>query len=113
MTISAGSELRSLRLPGETEGAGYYAVAESLANSLKHADAGALSIELARSKGTLTIRVSDDGRGFDGSPPAGHGLANLAERIEALGGELRVISRPGTGTTVHVDLALMESDQCS
>lgn len=113
VTVRAEPELRSLRLPAEVEGAGYYVVAESLANGLKHADASHMAVDLARANGTLSIHVSDDGRGFDVSPSPGSGLGNLSERVAAVGGELRVVSRPGRGTAVHVDLAAASSESAT
>ena len=58
----------------------------------------ALSIDLsAFERDTDDTRVRRRSRGFDGSPPPGHGLANLAERIDrARGRDYSVISRPGT-----------------
>jgi signal transduction histidine kinase len=47
----------------------------------------------------LEFEVSDDGVGFEQAPP-GHGLQNIADRIGALGGEVRIRSRPGNGTSV-------------
>ena len=70
------TRLRHLRLAEELEGAGYYIVAESLANTLKHADASRVEVTLARSIGQLLITISDDGNGFE-QPPLGNGLANL------------------------------------
>jgi signal transduction histidine kinase len=109
--------LRGLRLPAEIEGAGYFTVAESLANSLKHADATSVDIELSRSNGSLRIRVRDDGLGFDppssgpwdGTGPtsdAGMGLVGMAERLNAVGGRLALTSTPGRGTTVEAHLAI-------
>ncbi len=49
----------------------------------------------------LEFEVRDDGAGFDVSAAtAGSGLANMADRLDAVGGTLRVQSRPGSGTTV-------------
>ncbi len=109
VTVSAPRELRVGRLPIEIEGAGYYVVAESLANSLKHANATQMTIDIARSNGTLSIRVRDDGDGFEPAPTSGNGLANLSERVAALGGQLQITSRPGHGTTVNAGLDLNHS----
>jgi signal transduction histidine kinase len=97
-----------MRLAEEVEGAAYYTVAESLANSLKHADAKNVEITLSRSNGSLLIRVSDDGVGFDEMPATGSGFVNLGERLAALGGRLEVTSKPGEGTTVTAVLAVDE-----
>jgi signal transduction histidine kinase len=58
--------------------------------------------------GGLRLAISDDGRGFEngsGSVPRnGFGLTSMQERVENLGGELRLHSRPGEGTQVEVTL---------
>ncbi len=92
--------LRSGRLSEELEGAVYFTVAEALANSLKHARATALEVELARLNGSLLAMVRDDGAGFVTPPPEGGGLDRLAERARALDGELSVTSAPDAGTRV-------------
>ncbi len=65
VVVRADPSLRHLRLAEELEGAGYYIVAESLANTLKHADASRVEVTLARSNGQLLITISDDGNGFE------------------------------------------------
>ena len=106
VSVRADLSLRSLRLAEEVEGAGYYTVAESLANSLKHAEASQVEVTLERSDGSLHITVHDDGKGFDGAASDGHGLANLSERLAALDGRLDVTTSPGQGTTVSATFAL-------
>ncbi|MGB7817332.1 MAG: histidine kinase [Ornithinibacter sp.] len=98
--LTIDPELRRRRLPEEVEGAAYFTVAEALANSLKHASAASLEVEIARSNGSLLAMVRDDGTGFVPPPPQGGGLARLAERAQALDGELAVTSAPGEGTRV-------------
>ena len=99
--------LKGVRMQASVEGAAYFVVAESLANSLKHASATELSIELTRLNGSLCARVTDDGVGFDPPPAREGGLASLDERIRALGGELTVESISGGGTTVLARLDLV------
>ena len=106
VAVRADPTLRSLRLAEEVEGAGYYTVAESLANSLKHADASQVEVTLSRSNGSLHITISDDGKGFDEAASYGHGLSNLSERLAALGGRLDVETSPGHGTKVSATLSL-------
>jgi signal transduction histidine kinase len=91
------------RYPAEVEAAVYFCCLEALQNAGKHAGPGArASVTLAEEAGALRFEVADDGRGFESSNgrPAGAGLANMADRIAALGGELRVSSRAGSGTTI-------------
>lgn len=104
VSVRADPSLRGLRFAEAAEGAGYFTVAEALANVSKHADASSAEVSLARANGTLRITVVDDGSGSDPVTVQGEGLANLAERLAALGGGLEVASTPGAGTTVSAEL---------
>jgi signal transduction histidine kinase len=81
----------------------YYVAAEAIANALKHADPGALTVEVAHRDGTLTVVVCDDGRGGAVLAPDS-GLAGLRDRVAAVGGSLTLDSRHGVGTTVEARL---------
>jgi signal transduction histidine kinase len=102
--VRADPELRDLRLPIEVESAGYYTVAEALANSLKHAGASRLTIELAYADHAVRICVGDDGSGFDPEQVVRNGLTNLAERIDAVEGRFAVDTQTGRGTRVTAQL---------
>ncbi len=104
VSVRADPALRGLRFAEEVEGAGYFTIAEALANAGKHAAASQIDVSLARANGSLRITVHDDGAGFDPATAAGDGLANLAERLSALGGQLDIDSAPGLGTTVSARL---------
>ena len=69
----------------------------------KHARASQTSVRVSTAKGLLTVEVTDDGVG-GAKPAAGSGLQGLADRVEALGGELTVTSPPGRGTRVVAEL---------
>jgi signal transduction histidine kinase len=90
-------------LPTAVESAGYFTVAEALANAVKHAEARKLTVRMERADGLLTIEVSDDGVGGAGVE-RGSGLRGIADRVEALGGRLRVDSVPGRGTHLVAEL---------
>lgn len=80
----------------------YFVVSELLANAVKHADATAIRIELARTDGPparLRCVVTDDGRGGAAETPGG-GLEGLAERVRGLGGTLTVSSPAGGPTAI-------------
>ena len=91
------------RYPQELEAAIYFCCLEALQNAAKHAGDGAkVSVRLSQVEGQVQFDVSDDGRGYDATamgPSAG--LQNMADRIGALGGELRIDSVQGDGTTVR------------
>lgn len=79
------------------EVAAYYVVAEALTNAAKHAPDARVEVEVIARGGRLSVRVADDGPG-GARPTRGGGLAGLADRVEALGGDLRVESPAGHGT---------------
>jgi len=91
------------RLRERLEVAAYYVVSESLANVGKHAHAGAATVDVARSNGQLVVEVVDDGVGGADSE-RGTGLRGLADRVEALGGRLRVWTPHGGGTRVRAEI---------
>jgi signal transduction histidine kinase len=93
------------RCPEPVEIAAYYVASEALANAMKHAQASQVEMSLAARDGSLLLSVRDDGVG--GADPArGSGLAGLADRVEALGGSIRIHSAAGAGTHITVDLPL-------
>jgi PAS domain S-box-containing protein len=86
-------------LPEPVEAAAYYVVAEALANVTKHAGACEVRVRAELDGDTLVVAVEDDGVG--GADEAGSGLHGLADRVEALGGRLRLESPDGGGTRLR------------
>jgi len=74
---------------------------------VKHADAGAVRVEIAVEGGVLRVTVRDDGRG-GAAFGSGSGLVGLRDRVEALGGRITLQSLPSTGTTLEVHLPVEE-----
>ena len=103
--------LQGRRLAPELETVLYRVTQESLNNVGKHAGASRVTVSLAAENGSVRLRISDDGVGFDPSTAGrllneGHfGLAGMRERVEMVGGRLTVDSCPGQGTTVAVEMA--------
>jgi signal transduction histidine kinase len=95
------------RLPSDVETALYRIVQEALTNIVKHAQASAVSIVLARSGRVITAVIEDDGRGFtpDGGGD-GLGLLGMGERLALLGGKLKIESSPGAGATIVAEVPL-------
>jgi len=93
------------RCPEPVEIAAYYVVSEALANAMKHAQASRIEMSLTELHGSLLLSVRDDGVG-GADPTLGSGLAGLADRVEALGGSIRVHSAAGAGTHITAELPL-------
>lgn len=105
-------EVSASRLPPIAEAAVYYICAEALVNTAKYAGASAALVQVTVSSGQRDVRVvvSDDGVG--GADLArGSGLRGIADRAEAAGGWLDVVSPAGRGTVVSATLPLTGSDQ--
>jgi signal transduction histidine kinase len=86
-------------LPDAVQSVGYFVVAEALTNAVKHARASELAVRVGREDGWLWFEVRDDGIGGARLTP-GSGLRGIADRIDAIGGSLRIESPPGGGTLV-------------
>jgi signal transduction histidine kinase len=98
------------RLPEPIEVAAYYVVSEALTNTIKHAHASAIHIEVDDEgdggAAMLNICVRDDGRG-GADVTRGSGLVGLKDRVEALGGRLQLQTAPGSGTAVRAEIPLV------
>jgi signal transduction histidine kinase len=111
------------RFPEAVESAGWFVLAEALANAVKHARATRIEVLVQRTASGLRIEVTDDGLGIAGaaeaaatgtaeaeraSPaaraPGGSGLRGLADRVDVLGGTLAVRGRAGGGTRVVAEV---------
>jgi signal transduction histidine kinase len=90
-------------MPERIEVAAYYVVCESLVNVAKHARARSATVAVARDDGQVVVEVVDDGVG-GADTERGSGLRGLADRVEALGGRLRVWTPPGRGTRVRAEM---------
>jgi len=89
------------RFDPQTEAAVYFSIREALQNASKHAAESPITISFSFGDGSLEFSVSDQGPGFyPKAVKAGSGLQNMVDRIEALGGQLKITSEPGRGTKV-------------
>jgi signal transduction histidine kinase len=96
-------------MPKETAIALFRVVQEGLSNIIQHAGARTVKLEIHGDKHSCHLALSDDGRGFDARDPQfrwSHGLMGMRQRAEALGGQLRLESTVGQGTTLQVDVPL-------
>jgi GAF domain-containing protein len=95
------------RFPAEIEASAYFIVAEALTNVVKHAHAGHAAVRASVEDRTLQVEIRDDGIG--GADPDGNGLVGMGDRVNALGGRVKIESPAGGGTRVTVALPLPAS----
>lgn len=86
---------------------------ESVSNTLRHAKAESLDVLLVRREKWIIMRVIDDGTGFhpDETKPGSYGLQNIKERASQIGGQLRLVSVPGKGTSLEIKVPVLEEDE--
>ncbi|MDP9225369.1 MAG: GAF domain-containing sensor histidine kinase [Actinomycetota bacterium] len=90
------------RYPQEVEAAVYFCALEAMQNVSKYAEATTTVVRLAETDGHLLFEIQDDGRGFSPNETGhGTGLRGMADRLDAIGGNLEVSSEPGRGTLVR------------
>ena len=88
------------------EAAIYFCAREAIQNTAKHAGPGAkANVRLAHRDDAIEFTVSDDGIGMAReSDTDGIGITSMRDRIEAVGGQLEILSAPGQGTSVHATI---------
>ena len=92
----------------------YLIFKEAINNAARHSGASQVDVLLDRADNRLTLRVTDDGRGFDASAEnGGNGLTNMRKRAATLGGRLEFSSACGQGATVALSLPLDSSKPLS
>jgi signal transduction histidine kinase len=101
--IQLAVELPDERLPAPVESAAYFAVAEALANVVKHSEAHSAWVRIYRSGDVLSMVVGDDGRG-GADPDHGSGLRGIERRLEVFDGTVQVSSPSGGPTVVSMGL---------
>ena len=92
-----------LQLSEQLELAAYFVASEALANVAKYSRATSASVRIWRAGDMARIEIADDGVG-GADDTRGSGLRGLADRVEALDGNLRIVSPPGAGTVVTATL---------
>lgn len=97
--LHATVELHGHRYPPEVEATLWFVVCEAVVNAVKHARPSVVEVCLIESDGALRLSVEDDGSG--GADRNGNGLRGLADRVEAIGGQLDVIDRDASGTRIE------------
>jgi signal transduction histidine kinase len=98
---------QDMALSPETQLVGYQAAREAVMNSLKHAQASTIQVNLQRTDSDFLAVIQDDGLGFDPSAvdESQHfGLGLMRTRVKLAGGDVDVVSKPEEGTTVLISL---------
>jgi PAS domain S-box-containing protein len=88
---------------------------EGLNNVAKHAEASEINISFIKENGSLLFNIEDNGKGFDpleidNNISGTLGLVGVGERVNALGGEFNIVSKPGKGTKLNIVLPIKTVD---
>ena len=105
LPLPVSVQVPARRLDASVEAALYFVACEALANVVKHANAQSALVTVRVGESVLEMLIADDGAGGvtpDASHRAGRGLANMADRVGALDGEVVIVSPPGRGTRLVV-----------
>ncbi len=118
--LACTEEGRVRRLPWAIETALFRTVQEAINNIARHADAQRVALTFNFEQDLVEIQVQDDGVGFDpkeietaSDPRRGLGLMSMQERVEAVGGEFFLDSRPGRGTLIRARVPIQEGNNGS
>lgn len=102
-------EIERITMPTVMEDHFFRILQELLSNVLRHAKAKVLEVYLTQNNNVIQLRVNDDGVGFDVEKPksGSYGLQNIKERIEGMGGSVKVVSLPSFGTRIEINVPLI------
>ncbi len=104
-------ELQFQEMENELHLALYRVTQEQFTNIAKYAKAGSVVLRLKQEGARLQFSITDDGKGFDpGIKRKGIGITNMQSRVETLNGKFRMISSPGNGTKLEVEIPIIVED---
>jgi len=106
LRVHVTAEEASGELPDQLRTCIYRVVQEALHNCARHSQARTVRVTVRQAAHKILLSVEDDGHGFDARRVRGLGLVGMEERVTHLGGAFEVLSRPGAGTKVEVELPL-------
>lgn len=109
VAVSCGENMDDL--PDEHRTCIFRLVQEAVNNSVRHANARNVNVDVQLEHGSVGVSVRDDGAGFDARYMRGLGLLGMEERVRRLGGRLSVSSEPGRGTLIHAALPVAELER--
>jgi signal transduction histidine kinase len=99
----APDSLPEARIDTDTRREVFLIFKEAVNNAIRHSGGSLVKIELSFDNGALQLAVEDNGVGFDATKThRGHGLFSIRQRAERIGGELEIVSTPGSGTEVNL-----------
>jgi signal transduction histidine kinase len=104
-------EIPELHIDSETRHQLILVMREALTNVVRHAAATQVVIKMTFEERLLVLQVIDNGCGFDSNPEMGHGLRNMAQRLERIGAQFSYQSSFGDGTTLTFRLPLKTPDE--
>jgi signal transduction histidine kinase len=104
MEVDVTAENVADDLPEDHRTCVYRVVQEALNNCARHSNAHSVHLTVTQDEERITLRVQDDGKGFDSRTVRGMGLLGMEERVTHLGGTFHVHSKPGDGATLVVEL---------
>jgi signal transduction histidine kinase len=114
LRIAVHSNIKDLRFEHNVEVIFYRIICELITNTVSHADAGKIDIDLNYDRQVLTLDYSDDGKGFDPGKiligDTGMGYANIQSRIKSVNGHFSLKSNVNEGVSVHITVKTMANE---
>ena len=109
-------DIEDVKLPEGVEDHLFRIAQELLSNTLRHSHATTLEVYLRQLGSTVLFKIEDNGVGFNSEEilPGSYGINNMKERVQGLGGQVRIVSFPNQGTTIEIKIPLsrhMEDEQ--
>ena len=109
-------DIEDVKLPEGVEDHLFRIAQELLSNTLRHSHATTLEVYLRQLDSTVLFKIEDNGVGFNSVEilPGSYGINNMKERVQGLGGQVRIVSFPNQGTTIEIKIPLsrhMEDEQ--
>ncbi|SFB86303.1 two-component system, NarL family, sensor histidine kinase LiaS [Alkalibacterium subtropicum] len=102
-------QIEKITMPAVMEDHFFRILQELLSNVLRHAKAKVLEVYLTQNSSGIQLKVNDDGVGFnvDNKKAGSYGLHNIKERIEGMGGSVKIVSLPNFGTRIEINVPLV------